>query len=331
LDDAFHDATTASHRARVLSPGGLVRAVLGPHVEVHHRRRRLLALLALAGVALVVGAAVGSGSGSGGAAAAHHAPLATRPGFFTAIARLAGSGVGSFADEERTDENAAINRTLAYTPYVRIAGAQHREIALTFDDGPGPYTPELLGVLTRLHVPATFFEVGVEERYFHAGTSAILAAGDVIGDHTQLHAPMSHLTAREQEAEIVQQTSAIGVYGAPFPRLFRPPYGMWNNTTVALLRKYRMLMVLWTVDTNDWREPGVEAIVDSAVMGARPGAIILMHDAGGDRSETIAALPTIVRQLRARGYKLVTVPRLLLDNPAPADQQYSAAMLGAGS
>ena len=73
---------------------------------------------------------------------------------------------------------------------------------------------------------------------------------------------------------------------------------MWNATTLALLHRYRMLMVLWTVDTNDYRLPGVPAIVEAAVDGARPGAIILLHDAGGDRSETVAALPKIIRELR---------------------------------
>ena len=69
----------------------------------------------------------------------------------------------------------------------------------------------------------------------------------------------------------LQQIQATGRYGAPFPRLFRPPYGLWDNDTLALLHKYRMLMVLWTVDTSDYREPGVNAIVHSAVSGARPG------------------------------------------------------------
>jgi chitin deacetylase len=90
-----------------------------------------------------------------------------------------------------------------------------------------------------------------------------------------------------------------------------------------------MLMVLWTVDTSDYRRPGVAAIVHSAVSGARPGAIILMHDGGGNRSQTVAALPRIINALRARGYRLVTVPRLLLDNRAPGNQRV-AALAGAG-
>jgi peptidoglycan/xylan/chitin deacetylase (PgdA/CDA1 family) len=90
-----------------------------------------------------------------------------------------------------------------------------------------------------------------------------------------------------------------------------------------------MLMVLWTIDTSDYRQPGVSTIVNSVLSAARPGAIVLMHDAGGVRTETVAALPRIISRLRARGYKLVTVPRLLLDNPAPANQQI-ASLAGSG-
>ncbi len=212
---------------------------------------------------------------------------------------------------------------------MKIAGAQHRQLALTFDDGPGPYTPAVLAVLKRYHVPATFFEVGVLERFFHASTSAIIAQGDAIGDHTETHAAMSRLKMRQQTAQLLEQTAAIGNYGAPFPRMFRPPYGVWNSSTLALLRRYQMLMVLWSVDTDDWQRPGVTTIVKRALEGAEPGAIILLHDAGGNRSQTIAALPKIIRGLRRRGYKLVTVPQLLLDNPAPADQDV-ASLRGAG-
>jgi peptidoglycan/xylan/chitin deacetylase (PgdA/CDA1 family) len=91
-----------------------------------------------------------------------------------------------------------------------------------------------------------------------------------------------------------------------------------------------MLMILWTVDTNDYELPGVDAIVSTAVDGAKPGAIILMHDAGGNRAQTIAALPTVIADLRARGYKLVTVPKLILDNPPPKDQQLGSVQGSGG-
>jgi peptidoglycan/xylan/chitin deacetylase (PgdA/CDA1 family) len=281
----------------------------------------------VAGIALIVGIITGASSG-GSSVTAHHF-AASRTGFFNRIHTFAGSGAGSFSASEQSAENAAITHTLSYTPAVRVAGSQHREVALTFDDGPGPYTPQVLAVLDRYHVPATFFEVGVEENYFHAGTSDIVAHGDPIGDHTENHAPMSHLSGKDQQSQLLQETAAIGDFGASFPRMFRPPYGLWNATTLSLLKKYKMLMVLWTVDTSDYTMPGTDVIVDRALAGAKPGAIILMHDAGGDRSETVAALGQIIKGLRRRGYQLVTVPRLLLDNPAPTSQNIQAVQ-GAG-
>ena len=227
-------------------------------------------------------------------------------------------------------ENAALNRTLSYTPYVRIAGARHREVALTFDDGPWAVHPGVVRQLERLHAPATFFEVGIEERYFHAATAAIVARGYPIGDHTESHAPMSALSRRAQQSQLLlDRWRRPGTTGRRSRGMFRPPYGLWDATTLSLLKKYRMLMVLWSTDTNDYLQPGVGAIVQRTLAGARPGAIILLHDAGGNRSETVAALPRIIRGLRARGYRLVTIPRLLLDNPAPRDQDV-AALRGSG-
>jgi peptidoglycan/xylan/chitin deacetylase (PgdA/CDA1 family) len=325
MDHEYSPVPTSSLRAR-LRPGGAGdsrRLPLAPH----HRRRRAAALGLVAAVALIGGLLVGAGASGGGAT--RRKVVVAPSTYLGKIRTLAGSGPQSFAVAEQAAENRAINHTLAYTPFVKIAGSQHREIALTFDDGPGPYTPDIVRVLERLHAPATFFEVGVEETYFHAGTAEIVAHGDPIGDHTETHAPMSELSRKLQQRELLQDTAAIGDYGAPFPRLFRPPFGLWNATTLSLLKKYRMLMVLWTVDTDDYEMPGVSVIIQRALSGARPGAIILLHDAGGNRTQTLAALPRIIKRLRARGYKLVTVPKLLLDNPPPRDQDV-AALAGAG-
>ncbi len=266
---------------------------------------------------------------AGGGTPAPRVAIHHQPGYFARIETLAGNGPGSFSATEAAAENNAITRTLAYTPYVRVAGAQHKEMALTFDDGPGPYTPQVLSVLERANVPGTFFEVGIEERYFHASTTRIVADGYPIGDHTDTHAPMSHLSAADQQSQLLTQISQVATYGASFPRMFRPPYGLWNATTLSILHKMKMLMVLWTIDTSDYRQPGVDVIVHRVLAGARPGAIVLLHDAGGIRLETVAALPKIITGLRARGYTLVTVPKLLLDNPAPGNQQLGG-LIGSG-
>ncbi len=316
-------ATALSSRPGRPSGGGTPKpGARRSNLPQHRRRRAIAATAALALLALVSGMVIGAGGTT-----AHHPQAGMgSSGFFARIRTLAGSGAGSFVIAEQKAERGAIDKTLSYTPWVRVAGAQHKEIALTFDDGPGPFTPAILSVLEREHAPATFFEVGIEERYFSASTTRIVADGFPIGDHTEGHVAMSHQSRKDQLSQLLAETAQIGNFGAPFPRLFRPPFGLWNRTTLSLLHKYRMLMVLWTVDTSDYRKPGVSAIVKSAVSGARPGAIILLHDAGGDRSETVAALPQIIKKLRARGYRLVTIPRLLLDNPAPHDQDISAVI-----
>jgi peptidoglycan/xylan/chitin deacetylase (PgdA/CDA1 family) len=218
---------------------------------------------------------------------------------------------------EHTAAEHAIDHVLSYTPAVSAGGARGNEVALTFDDGPGPYTQRLVGVLNRLHVRATFFAIGEEERYFSAGTLLELHSGDAVGDHSETHSMMASLSAHDQHEELFEQIARIEILGGPRPRLFRPPYGSFDATTFRQLHRLHLLMVLWSTDTADYTLPGVHAIVQSALAGAHPGAIILMHDAGGDRSETIAALPTIVAGLRKKGLRPVTVPRLLLDDPPP--------------
>jgi hypothetical protein len=226
-----------------------------------HRRRRAAALAVVAGVALVVGIVVGV-STPGPSPRAHGSALSPR-----ALSRLAARAARRQVPKSLSArENAAIDRTLATTPYVRTAGAQHRELALTFDDGPGPYTPQIRAVLRRSRTPATFFEVGEEDRYFGVSTGRIVAMDDPIGDHTQTHAGMSHLSYRRQERELLQQTAATGAYGAAFPRMFRPPYGLWDDTTLRPLDHLHMLM-LWSVDTEDWQQPGTKAITKAALDG----------------------------------------------------------------
>ena len=225
------------------------------------------------------------------------------------------------------DEGRVVAATLAYTPFVREGGTT-RELALTFDDGPGPYTPQLLSVLEREHVRATFFVVGKMERYFGESTVRALNDGDVVGNHTETHPLLARLTAREQHEELFEQMVRIELAGGPRPHLFRPPYGSFNAVTLRELRALGLLMVLWSADTGDYQQPGVPLIVQRALAGARPGAIILMHDGGGDRAQTIAALPEVIHGLRRRGYRLVTVPQLLADAPAPHGQPLPSGLSG---
>jgi peptidoglycan-N-acetylglucosamine deacetylase len=277
---------------------------------VRIRRRRFAAAAGAALVLVVLIVAIfahGSGRPDARASANGVSHRAADPPPSAAAARA----------RERQGEENAIDHVLSYTPAVSSGGAHGNEVGLTFDDGPGPYTQQLVGALNRLHVRGTFFAIGEEERYFSVGTLLELRSGDVVGDHTETHPMMASLSAHDQYEELFEQIARIEILDGPRPRLFRPPYGSFNTTTFRELRRLHLLMVLWSTDTKDYTLPGVRTIVQSALAGAHPGAIILMHDGGGDRSETIAALPAIVAGLRRKGLQPVTVPRLMLDDPPP--------------
>src|SRR5262249_55891619 len=153
----------------------------------------------------------------------------------------------------------------------------------------------------------TFFLIGRSVDADPAMVRTEVRAGFAIGDHTQTHPRLQSLSAAGQEAEILGGVRAIKAATGRTVNLFRPPQGSFNDTTRQILRDAKLLMVLWTVDTHDYEQPGTDKIVYTALSGARAGTIILMHDGGGDRSQTLAALPRIVHKLRTKGYKLVTV------------------------
>ena len=287
-----------------------------PDERVYWRRRAVAAIVALALLALLIAALSSHGGSAHSATTAAHAKVAPK--------RTPAEELASM----RAAEEKAIDHVLSYTPAITAGGSHGNEVALTFDDGPGPYTQQLVSELNRLGVHATFFAIGEEERYFSPGTSLELRSGDVVGDHTETHPMLASLSAHDQYEELFEQIARIELLGGPRPRLFRPPYGSFDATTFKLLHKLHLLMVLWSTDTDDYTLPGVGAIEQSALAGAHPGAIILMHDAGGDRSETIAALPTIIEGLRKKGLHPVTIPRLMLDDPPPPGQPLPTSLAG---
>jgi len=191
-------------------------------------------------------------------------------------------------------------------------------IALTFDDGPGPITPALLAELKRLKAPATFFQVSSQAQ---GNPDLAEVEGErpfAAGSHTASHARLSKLGPAAQRAEIVGGARGVAEATGHKPHLFRPPYGAYDDATLRVLRREKALMVLWTFSAYDWKHPDADYIARRVLRLARPGAIVLMHDAGGfTRVPTLKALPRIVRGLRRKGYRLVTVPRLLRDAPPP--------------
>jgi peptidoglycan/xylan/chitin deacetylase (PgdA/CDA1 family) len=189
-----------------------------------------------------------------------------------------------------------------------------REVALTFDDGPAPDTARFLDILEREHVVATFFEIGKWVSVYGQGGAIerrMLDDGDMIGDHTWDHLNVS---AGDSAAagEITQAAGAIRTASGGFePCLFRPPYGASSPKLVALARRLGFVVVQWDVDPRDWSMPGVNAISANVIANSHAGSIILQHDGGGDRSQTLAALPLEIAALKREGYRFVTVTDLL--------------------
>jgi peptidoglycan/xylan/chitin deacetylase (PgdA/CDA1 family) len=316
------DEPPSSERPQALRPASSSRSELEARKRarlVQVRRRRAVALLVIGLIVLGIGAIMVDQSGG---ARSHDKALDV----VEQHDRLAKLDPTVFA----AAITAAVNRVLTYTPYISVGRPRRREVALTFDDGPGPYTLRILAVLRRDHAPATFFEIGRLVDAYPSITKRLADAGEVIGDHTQNHPFLASLTPAEQRDEVVDAEHAITRADAPAPHLFRPPYGSFNRATLAILRAQKQLMVLWTVDTGDYARPGAKRIVEAAAGGARPGAIVLLHDGGGDRSETVAALPRIIRYLRRHRYRLVTVPDLVRDDPPLRGQPAPEPLSGAG-
>jgi peptidoglycan/xylan/chitin deacetylase (PgdA/CDA1 family) len=190
---------------------------------------------------------------------------------------------------------------------VSEAPTERKVVALTFDDGPSEYTDRYLDVLREKDVPATFFEIGQEMPGREATMRRILAEGDEIGDHTMNH------VEDPGYGQIAGAAERIRTYTGFRPCLFRPPGGAVDAGVIATAGSLGLKTITWDVDPRDWSLPGTAEIYSNVVDNAKPGAIILMHDGGGPRDETLAALPGIIDTLRARGYGFATVSALLGD------------------
>ena len=195
-------------------------------------------------------------------------------------------------------------------------------VALTFDDGPDPrFTEPILAVLRREHVPATFFVIANQAQAHPGLLRREVGDGHVVANHTYSHLDLTAMPAARAEAEILAGAAVIeGITGRK-PALFRSPFGEEVTTRYAggdaLAADLGMHPVRWTDDSGDWRRPGVDSIVDRVLAGASTQTIVLFHDGGGDRSQTVEALPRIIEGLRARGYAFTTVDRLQADVTSP--------------
>ena len=189
----------------------------------------------------------------------------------------------------------------------------NKVIALTFDDGPGPYTAHLLDVLDQYGAKATFFLIGSKVSSQANVVRSIHARGHQLGNHSWSHPELPKLPAGQIAGEIDRTNDAIKQATGVTPAILRPPYGAVNGVVLEQLRLRGMSSILWSVDTRDWADRNSDIVCSRAVAGARPGAVILMHDI---HQTSVSAVPCILSALKQQGYSFVTVQGLL-GNMAP--------------
>lgn len=207
-------------------------------------------------------------------------------------------------------------------PLFRIVGCRSRgasaylrgpyvhSVAIGFDDGPWPDTPAFVSMLERAHATATFFMIGSQVT---SGYRSLLLRelrdGDVLGDHSFTHPNLAASGAvRGQLQSTIARIRSVSGYT---PCVFRPPYGAYNSSVVRTARSLGLATIVWSVDPRDWARPGTGAIQQRVLSQVGPGAIILSHDGGGPRGQTLAAYPGIIAALHRRGYRIVSIPKLL--------------------
>ena len=172
-------------------------------------------------------------------------------------------------------------------------------VYLTFDDGPtATWTPKVLAVLRKYGVTAVFFETGQGITALPSMTRILRTYGNKIGNHTWSHPNLTLLSSASVSWQLNATESALGYR----PRCVRPPYGATNDRIKAIIAARGQRHILWTVDPRDWSRPGTTTIVNRVLASIRDGSRILLHDGGGDRSQTVAALDQLIPKLRARGF-----------------------------
>ena len=207
----------------------------------------------------------------------------------------------------------ALSHELVSARFRPSAGPQRleRAVALTFDDGPSPRDSlRILAVLRRLHAPATFFVIGYLAERYPQVIGRERRAGMAIGNHTYNHPqvpPFAELPRRLIEDEISLGAESLTRLGIS-PELLRPPGGSVSPAVVQAAETLGERVILWSVDPADW-QPGVTAsqIIHRVLGSVRPGSIVILHDGGGERSATVAALPAIVKGIRRKRLRLVEI------------------------
>ncbi|WP_407836026.1 polysaccharide deacetylase family protein [Streptomyces sp. DSM 116496] len=254
----------------------------------------------------------GAGPGAAPGGAAGPGPLTGAPAGLPQFPRGSPYRLEPMTSEGAPERAPAAKPAVRTRPILELpAGASTASaMTLTFDDGPDPrYTPGILDTLARHGVRAMFFvcgEMAVENRDL---LRRMVAEGHVIGNHTWTHPQLTKISRPAMASEIGRTSEVVQQAVGTAPLWFRAPYGAWNRAAFEIGAELGMEPLAWTVDTLDWKEPGTGAIVSRVLKQAAPGVIVLNHDAGGNRSQSVQALASYLPQLLGRGFRM-TLPEL---------------------
>ncbi len=262
------------------------------------------------------------------------------------VSGLVSSSIGNDAHARAPEGHDTVPATIstggpiidARTDPVRSGRLPDRTVALTFDDGPDPvWTPEILEVLQRHRVPGTFFVVGSMVARHPDMAQRVVASGSEIGVHTFTHPDLAGVSDLRRDREIADTELAIAGATGVSTHLVRPPFSSTSDAlddpgygTVLAAGRQGYVTVLTDVDGEDWQRPGVDAIVRNATPQNGAGATVLLHDAGGDRAQTVAALDRLIPQLQAQGYRFATVSDAAGLGPHGQPAPFRDRMVGQG-
>ncbi|WP_435651935.1 polysaccharide deacetylase family protein [Kitasatospora purpeofusca] len=187
--------------------------------------------------------------------------------------------------------------------------AGRKVVAITVDDGPDPkYTPAVLALLDQYGIRASFFLIGENANAHPDLVREVAARGHHIANHSWSHPDLSGLSAAKVRDELGRTSELLGRLTGRAPTWFRAPGGGWSPTVLKVGAELGMRPMAWSVDPQDWATPGTDVITKRLERELRPGAIVLTHDGGGDRSQTVAALKTFLPLLIDSGYRFTAPP-----------------------
>jgi peptidoglycan/xylan/chitin deacetylase (PgdA/CDA1 family) len=202
-------------------------------------------------------------------------------------------------------------------PEVRSIKTQEKVVALTFDDGPTePFTTDLLTILDKHNVKATFFVMGIHAKTHIPILKKMVEAGHEIGNHSMYHDKENKKSTQTLIKELPEVDKIIRQSGYKGEIMFRSPFGLTSDNLRSALTQLNKKNFLFDFLSQDWENPATQIIVDRVVNHAKPGHIIVLHDGGKGRSHTVEATDIIIEKLKSKGYKFVTASELLTYGPA---------------